>query len=74
MGETKELLVDEIEEARSALDRDLTALESRVKKEADVRMQVERQVEKRPWLVAVAAIGCGIFLGMIFAALSPSRE
>lgn len=71
MGETKELIVDEIEQARSALDRDLDMLQARFKEDTDIKLQARRQVEQHPWLIPAAFIACGLLLGMIFASLSP---
>ena len=65
MGETKAQLVGEIEGARYALDRDLTALETRVHEEMDVRLQLQRH----PWVLPAAIIGLGLMLGLIVAKL-----
>ena len=66
MGETKEQLMSEIEQARTALDRDLDALEQRVAEDTDWRLQIQRH----PLLLAGAAIGCGLILGLFLASLN----
>lgn len=66
MGETKEQIIAEIGRTRGVLDKDMNALEARFKAETDVRVQAERH----PWALVGMVIGAGLFLGIIFAALS----
>jgi len=66
MGETKEQIIQEIGQARGALDKDLSALEARFKEDTNVRVQAERH----PWAFVGMVIGAGLFLGLIFAGLS----
>ncbi len=58
MGETADRIMDEIEQARKALDRDLAAFERGVKQETDWKVQFDRH----PWAVLGAAFVLGFLL------------
>jgi len=64
MGEAANRIVGEIEQARSALDRDLNALEAEVHYETDWRVQARRH----PWIV----LGCAIAVGLLLVKLARS--
>jgi hypothetical protein len=57
MGETPDQLVQEIEQARTALDRDLQSLEQQIKHQVDRRI--------KPLLVTAMALGCAVLAGLV---------
>ena len=61
MGEAEDRIVGDIEQARTALDQDLDALEAEVRYETDWKVQTRRH----PWLV----LGCAIVLGFLLVKL-----
>ncbi len=61
MGQAENIAVGEIERARGDLDRDLSALEARFRRETDWRVQFDR----RPWLFLSAGFGLGFALSMM---------
>lgn len=70
MGETKEQIIEEIGRTRGVLDKDLNALEARFKARFKEETNVRVQAERHPWALVGMVIGAGLFLGIIFAALS----
>jgi len=60
MGETPDQLRSEIEHTRYRLGQDLNALEYRVKRETDWRVQFNRQ----PWVAVGAAFGLALLAGL----------
>ena len=61
MGETTHQTIAEMEEARTALGRDLDDLEARIRQETDWRVQTRRH----PWIV----LGCAFILGLLLVKL-----
>jgi hypothetical protein len=61
MGEAADQIVDEIEQGRKALDRDLNALERRIRRETDWKLQLR----KHPWLAIASAIVLGYVVVLI---------
>jgi ElaB/YqjD/DUF883 family membrane-anchored ribosome-binding protein len=61
MGEEPNKIVEEIEEARTSLDRHLDAFEERVKLEADWHVQFERH----PWAVLSMAFVVGLVIARV---------
>lgn len=58
MAETANGILEEIEQARIALDRDLSAFESRVRTETDWKLQARRH----PWWVIGGVVVLGFLL------------
>ncbi len=67
MGQAENIAVGEIESARSDLDRDLTAFETRFRQETDWRVQFRR----RPWLFVGTAFAFGLGIAVM---LGGSRD
>ena len=65
MGKDSHNIVHEVEEARASLDRDLHALETRLRQEVDWRTHVARH----PWLVAAASLACCLFVVVLAGAV-----
>ena len=61
MGETADRLVADIAITRRAMDRDLHALETRLKREASL----QTQVRKHPWFFAGLAASI-VVVGILF--------
>lgn len=64
MGEAADLIVAEITDARHAIDRDLDALQRRVRQETRNALQPRRH----PWIVAGLA-GAAVLLGLLIVKL-----
>jgi hypothetical protein len=68
MGTTTDRLVADISEARDVLERDLRALQVRLKREVNPRVQARRH----PWIavgVLAGAIAGAVVAGFLFAKL-----
>ncbi len=65
MGETTYEMTAEIDRARGALDKDLAALEARVREETDIRVQARRHPEVVNGLLIGIVISSGLALGWI---------
>lgn len=63
MGETTSQIREQVTQARSRLDEDLSALESRVKSTADWRVVFDRH----PWAFLGAAFGGGLLISLMTA-------
>jgi len=63
MDDRTKQVVGEIVDARTALDRDLTAFQQRVEQEANW----QAQFHKHTWLV----LGCSALAGLLISALLP---
>jgi len=61
MGEPTERVNAQIEEARRALDRDLSRLETKVQQRLDWRSQIRRL----PWLAVCCGAVVGLFVGKL---------
>ncbi len=70
MGEAPDRIVEEIEQGREALDRDLRALEARIRQRTDWRTQIRRH----PWIAIATAIAVGYAVArLIFPVSAASR-
>lgn len=65
MGETKGAIMTEIDQARGALEKDLEALEARVREETDLHVQARRHPEIVNGLLIGIVVGGGLLLGAI---------
>ena len=64
MGEAADLIVADITDARYAIDRDLDALQRRVRQETREALQLRRH----PWIIAGMA-GAAVLLAMVIVKL-----